>query len=149
MASPTKAQLAVARDFLARADRRISGAARAVARPGIEPGEFDNNFDGVITAIFHVVDAYELATTGVKRQAREAEQATRIEAALVALRAARTPRVPPGSRLTDLNARRNTSVHGEWVEVLDHDALEDAIRAAREFLGAVRHYLAAKGVDVS
>lgn len=149
MASPTRAQLAIARDFLARADRRINGAARAAARTNIDPGEFDNNFDGVITAIFHVVDAFELATTGVKRQVREAEQATRIEAALVALRAARTPKVPPGSRLTDLNARRNTSVHGEWVEVLDQDSLEDATRAAREFLGAVRHFLAAKGIDVS
>ena len=54
-----------------------------------------------------------------------------------------------GSRLIDLNVRRNTSVHGEWVEVLDQDALEDAIRAPRELLGAVRFCLAAKGIDVS
>ena len=66
-----------------------------------------------------------------------------------ALRAAKTPKVPPGSRLIDLNVRRNTSVHGEWVDVLDQDALEDAIRAARELLSAVRHCLAAKGTDVS
>ena len=66
MATPTKAQLGTARDFLIRADRRINGAAKA----------------------------------------------------------ARTPKVPPGTRLIDLNVRRNTSVHGEWVEVLDQDALE-------------------------
>ena len=149
MAAPTKAQLATARDFLARADRRINGAAKAATRSGTDPGEFDNNFDGVVTAIFHVVDAYELATAGIKRRAGAAEQATRIESVLAALRAANTPNVPPESRLIDLNVRRNTSVHGEWVEVVDQDALEDAVRAARELLGAVRHCLAAKGIDVS
>jgi hypothetical protein len=149
MAAPTKSQLATARDFLARAGRRIDGAATAARRPGAEPGEFDNNFDGVVSAIFHVVDAYELATTGIKRRVGEAEQATRIESVLAALRAAKTPLVPPGSRLIDLNVRRNTPVHGEWAEVLDQDALEDAIRAARELLRAVRHYLAVKGIDVS
>jgi hypothetical protein len=142
MAAPTKTQLAIARDFLARAGRRIDGAATAARRPDADPGEFDNNFDGVVSAIFHVVDAYELATTGIKRRAGEAEQATRIESVLAALRAAKTPLVPPGSRLI-------TSVHGEWVEVLDQDALEDAIRAARELLNAVRHCLAAKGIDIS
>ena len=149
MAAPTKAQLATARGFLARAGRRIDGAAKAARRLSADPGEFDNNFDGVVSAIFHVIDAYELATTGIKRRVGEAEQATRIESVLAALRAAKTPNVPPGSRLIDLNVRRNTSVHGEWVEVLDQDALEDAIRAARELLSAVRHCLAAKGIDVS
>jgi hypothetical protein len=149
MAAPTQTQLATARDFLARASRRIDGAAKAARRPGADPGEFDNNFDGVVSAIFHVIDAYELATTGIKRKVGEAEQATRIESVLTALRAAKTPNVPPGSRLIDLNVRRNTSVHGEWVEVLDQDALEDAIWAARELLSAVRHGLAAKGIDVS
>lgn len=149
MAAPTKAQIATARDFLIRADRRINGAAKAARRPNTDPGEFDNNFDGVVTAIFHVVDAYELATSGIKRRVGEAEQATRIASVLAALRVAETPKVPPGSRLIDLNVRRNTSVHGEWVEVLDQDALEDAVRAARELLGAVCHCLAAKGIDVS
>jgi hypothetical protein len=149
MASPTRAQLAIARELLARADRRIDGAARAARRPDADPGEFDNNFDGVVSAIFHVVDAYELAATGIKRRAGEAEQATRIASVFAALRAAGVPNVPPASRLVDLNARRNTSVHGEWVEVLDQEALEDAIRAAGELLGAVRNYLAAKGIDVS
>jgi hypothetical protein len=68
MAAPTKAQLATARAFLARADRRINGAAKAARRPSPDPGEIDNNFDGVVTAIFHVVDAYELATSGRSRR---------------------------------------------------------------------------------
>ena len=147
MPDPTKAQVAMARDFLDRADRRLRGAATAAARLDAEPGEFDNNFDGVVAGIFHIVDAYELVTTGIKRHAREAEQATRIQSVLAQLRAARTPDVPPGSRLIDLNRRRNTSVHGEWTEVIDQDALEDAIRAARDFLAAVRYALASRGVD--
>ncbi|OGF26397.1 MAG: hypothetical protein A2Z32_11550 [Chloroflexi bacterium RBG_16_69_14] len=149
MAAPTRAQLAAARDFLARADRRIDGAAKAAARPNADQGEFDNNFDGVVTAIFHAVDAYEVATTGIKRKVGEAEQPTRIESILAALRASRTPKVPPGSRLIELNRRRNTSVHGEWEEVLDQEALEDAIRAARELLTAIRYSLKAKGIDGS
>jgi hypothetical protein len=147
MAAPTKAQLATARDFLDRADRRITGAAKAALRSNADQGEFDNNFDGVVTAIFHAIDAFELATTGIKRRVGEAEQRTRIESVLASLRAARTPKVPPESRLTELNRRRNTSVHGEWEEVLDQDALEDAIHAARELVTAVRHYLKAKGIE--
>lgn len=149
MQSGRTGQVAIARDFLVRAERRIDGAATAAARPGAGPGEFDNNFDGVVTAIFHMVDAYELATIGIKRRVGEAEQATRIESVLAALRSAKTPKVPPASRLIDLNRRRNTSVHGEWMEVLDQDALQDAIRAARDLLAAVLHGLAAKGIDVS
>lgn len=139
----------MARDFLVRAERRINGAATAAARPDADPGEFDNNFDGVVSAIFHIVDAYEVATTRSKRRVGEAEQATRIQSVLAQLRAVKTPRVPPGSRLIDLNRRRNTSVHGEWMEVLDQDALRDAIRAARDLLNAVRHALITKGIDVS
>jgi len=141
--------IAMARDFLVRAERRIDGAATAAARPNADPGEFDNNFDGVVTAIFHIVDAYEVATTQTKRRVGEAEQATRIQSVLAQLRAAKTPGVPPGSRLIDLNRRRNTSVHGEWMEVVDQEALREAIRAARDFLIAVRHALAVKGIDVS
>jgi hypothetical protein len=130
MAAPTKAKLATVRGFLTRADRRINGAAKAATRPGTDPGEFDNNFDGVVTAILHVVDAYELATTGIKRRVGEAEQATRIESVLAALRAAKTPRVPPGSRLIDLNVRRNTSVHGEWgrFSIRTHSRMPYALR---------------------
>ena len=51
MATPTSAQLATARDLLARAGRRIDGAATADSRPGADPGEFDNNFDGVVSGM--------------------------------------------------------------------------------------------------
>jgi hypothetical protein len=147
MPEASQAQIAIAHDFLVRAERRINGAAAAAARPAIDPGEFDNNFDGVVTAIFHIVDAYELATTGIKRRVGEAEQPTRIESVLAALRATRTPNVPPASRLIDLNRRRNTSVHGEWMEVIDQEALSDAIKAASDFLTAVRRGLALGGLN--
>jgi hypothetical protein len=146
MASPTKAQLATARGFLARAAARFNGAAAAVARPNPTEGEFDNNFDGVVTGIFHVVDAFELITTGLRRETREAEQATRIRSAVLALGKAGVPDVPAATRLVGLNARRNTSVHGEWLEVLDPDALLDAIKAGRQLLAAVERYAKDHGV---
>jgi len=149
MPEAQEVRIAMARDFLARAERRIQGAATAAARPDAGPGEFDNNFDGVVTAIFHIVDAYEVATTGIKRQAGEAQQATRIQSVLASLQAARISSVPPASRLIDLNRRRNTSVHGEWLEVLDQGALEAAIASATSFLAAVRRALASEGIDLS
>jgi hypothetical protein len=45
MATPTKAQLATARGFLARAAARFNGAAAAVARPNPAEAHFDNNLD--------------------------------------------------------------------------------------------------------
>jgi len=148
MASPTKTQLATARSFLSRAARRFDGAAAAAIRPNPIEGEFDNNFDGVVTGIFHVVDAFELISTGLRRETREAEQATRIRSAVLALGQAGVPDVPAATRLVGLNARRNTSVHGEWVEVLDPEALLDAISAGRQLLVAVQRYAKARGIAV-
>lgn len=128
MATPTKAQLATAFALLARAEARFNGASTAAARPNASEGEFDNNFDGVVSGIFHVVDAYEMMTTGLRREPREAEQATRIRSVITALEQARVGSVPAAVRLVNLNTRRNTSVHGEWLEVLDSEALEDAIK---------------------
>jgi hypothetical protein len=58
MATPTKTHLATARSLLTRAAARFNGAAAAATRPDPTEGEFDNNFDGVVTGIFHVVDAF-------------------------------------------------------------------------------------------
>jgi hypothetical protein len=140
MPPPTRTQIANARSLLARAEARFNGAAAAAARTNPTEGEFDNNFDGVVTAIFHTVDAFELVTTGLRREPREAEQATRIQSVVAALQRDRIPRVPAAARLIDLNRRRNTSVHGEWLEILDVDALEDAIVAGRQLRDAVLAY---------
>lgn len=148
MARPTKTQLATARSFLSRAARRFDGAAAAATRPNPAEGEFDNNFDGVVTGVFHVVDAFELLSTGLRRETREAEQATRIRSAVVALRQAGVPDVPAATRLVGLNTRRNTSVHGEWVEVLDPEVLLDAIKAGRLLLVAVERYAIQYGIEV-
>jgi hypothetical protein len=141
MARPTQAQLARARALLARAESRFDGAAATVGRGSPSQGEFDYNFDGVVSGIFHIVDAFELATTGLRREVREADQATRIASALTVLRGAGVRDLPATTRLVGLNARRNTSVHGEWLEVLDRDELEAAVRAGRSLLRAVRAYL--------
>lgn len=137
----TQAQLDTVRGWLNRADVRLRGAAVAAARPNPSEGEFDNNFDGVVTAIFHAVDAFELARTGIHRRAGEGEQATVIRSVVVGLQAAGVPGVPHPARLIDLNTRRNTSVHGEWLEVLDTEGLEDAIAAARGLYNSVVTYL--------
>ena len=148
MATPTKAQLETAGKLLVRAEARFDGAAAAAARPHPTEGEFDNNFDGVVTGIFHVVDGFELMTSGLRREVREAEQATRIRSVVLRLEQDKIPSVPPASRLVHLNTRRNTSVHGEWLEVLDTDALQDAIAAGRALLAAVRAYAAKHGIGV-
>ncbi len=149
MPEVTAAHRRMAGDLLGRAERRLQGATVAASRTTADQGEFDNNFDGVVSSIFHMVDAYELATSGIKRQMSDADQPTRIQAVLASLRAANVPDLPPASRLMDLNRRRNTSVHGEWLEVLDRDLLEDAIRSARTLLIAIRRGLAARGIDLS
>lgn len=140
MANVTKTQLATAASKLARAQRRFDGAAAAAGRAGSQEGEFDNNFDGIVSGIFHVVDAFELMTTGLRREVREADQTTRIRSVVLALERDGIASVPPAARLIDLNVRRNASVHGEWLEVLDNEALGKAIAAGRALLAAVRAF---------
>ena len=125
-----------------RALARLDGASAAVARPDITDGEFDNHFDGVVSAIFHVADAVELIRTGVSRRVGEGGESTVIRSVLATLTAAGVSGVPAPARLVDLNSRRNASVHGSWTEVLDRDALEDAIAAGRAFHRAAAEYIA-------
>lgn len=68
MARLSDAMAAAARDMMSRAERRLDGAAAAIARTDITEGEFDNHFDGVVSAIFHVADAIEIVRTGINRQ---------------------------------------------------------------------------------
>jgi len=124
------------KDLMKRARDRIDGAAAAVSRERIEVGEFDNHFDGVVTAIFHVVDAVELTRTGVHRRVGEADEATLIRSVVATLVSSGVPDVPAAARLVGLNADRNASVHGHWTNVLDRDALEVAIAAARQLHAA-------------
>jgi hypothetical protein len=39
-------------------------------------------------------------------------------------------------------------VHGEWLEVLDPEALLDAIKAGRQLLAAVERYAKDRGIRV-
>lgn len=136
----------VANDKMSRAAKRLDGAAIAVARADITEGEFDNHFDGVVSAIFHVADAVELVRTGVHRRVGEGDEATVIRSVAATLAADNIAHVPAPARLIDLNARRNASVHGHWTEVLDRDALEDAIAAGRHFHEAAASYIERRGV---
>ena len=43
-------------------------------RKDITEGEFDNHFDGVVSAIFHIADAVELVRTGVHRRSARAKK---------------------------------------------------------------------------
>ena len=136
----------VARDKMSRAAKRLNGAATAVARKDVTEGEFDNHFDGVVSAIFHIADAVELVRTGVHRKIGEGEEATVIRSVIATLTADKVASVPAPVRLIDLNSRRNTSVHGHWTEVLDRDALEEAIAAGRQVHGAAAFYIERRGV---
>jgi hypothetical protein len=141
MSRSTASTLARARSLLVRAEKRFDGADAVIRREAALQGEFDNGFDGVVSGIFHIVDAFELATTGLRRDPREADQATRITSVVTALRQYGATDLPAASRLIGLNARRNTSVHGEYLDVLDRDELAIAVRAGRMLLAAVRGYL--------
>ena len=114
MAALTDATRKVARDMMLRAAKRLDGAAAAIARDDITEGEFDNHFDGVVAAIFHVADAVELVRTGVHRKVGEGEESTVIRSVVATLTADEAGSVPAPARLIDLNGRRNASVHGHW-----------------------------------
>ena len=133
---------------MTRAAKRIDGAAAAIDREGITEGEFDNNFDGVVSAIFHVADAVELARTGLRRKVGEGDEATVIRSVLATLSADGIDGVPGPARLIDLNHRRNASVHGDWTEILDRDALVDAIAAARQFHLAATTWIERRGLEL-
>jgi hypothetical protein len=57
LARLTHAQRATVDNLLARADARFDTAETAAKRPDAKPGEYDNNFDGVVSGIYHVLDA--------------------------------------------------------------------------------------------
>ena len=146
VAALTDSTRKVARDMMLRAAKRLDGVAAAIARNDITEGEFDNHFDGVVSAIFHVADAVALVRTGVHRKVGEGEESTVIRSVVATLTADDAGSVPAPARLIDLNGRRNASVHGHWTETLDHDALEDAIEAGRQFHRAARVYVERRGV---
>ena len=86
-----------------RAEQRLDGADAVIRREAALQGEFDNGFDGVVSGIFHIVDAFELATTALRRDPREADQATRITSVVTALRQYGATDLPAASRLIGLN----------------------------------------------
>lgn len=74
------------------------------------------------------------------------QASTLIQSVVLTLLQAGIEDVPAAMRLTGLNARRNTSVHGQWTDVLDREALESAIAAARSLHAAASAYLTGRGI---
>ena len=101
-----------------------------------------------MTAVFHVVDAVELVRTGTHRSVGADEEATIIRSVVLTLNNAGITEVPASARLTNLNSRRNASVHGDWTEVLYDEALADDVAAARLFHKAARAYIEQKGISL-
>lgn len=144
----TAAQEERVRNLLGRAKGRFGSAERASKRTSAQSGDYDNGFDGVVTGIYHILSAFELATTGRARSYGEADAPTAITHTVASLRAAGV-HAPTAKELTELNADRNTSVHGGLpASPFDTDRVLDAVDTARYFMGAVEQYLRQSGMNL-
>ena len=56
LARLTQAQRATVDNLLARAGARFDAAETAARRPDVKPGEYDNNFDGVVSGVGRELD---------------------------------------------------------------------------------------------
>jgi len=110
-------------------------------RTDVKPGEYDNNFDGVVHGIYHVLAAFHLATTGIHRSIGEADAPTVMASTLAAPGAAGLD-APSLRELQGLNRERNTSVHGGVLESpFGTEDIEEAVDIGRAFARSVREYL--------
>ena len=141
----TQAQRATVDNLLARAEARFDAAETAAKRPDVKPGEYDNNFDGVVSGIYHVLDAFHLATTGFHRSIGQADAPTTMASTLAALGAVGID-APSLRELAELNRERNASVHGGVLESpFGAEDLEEAVDIGRAFARSVREYLSREG----
>src|SRR5450759_1780032 len=139
LARLTQAQRATVDNLLARAGARFDAAETAARRPDAKPGEYDNNFDGVVSGIYHILDAFHLATTGLHRSIGQADAPTTMASTLTALGAVGidAPSLPD---LAELNRNRNTSVHGGVLESpFGTEDLEEAVEIGRAFALSLIH----------
>ena len=152
MATPTREQLAAAGGLLIRAQIRFDEAAAASGRQDVARSEFDvdfdDDFDGIVTGIFDVADAFGIATASLQRGITESEQAARVESVVTALQNDEIPNTPDATRLTRLHSMRDTPGRGESLGVRGAEAMRDALIAGRAFLSAVRAYLSKHAIDV-
>ena len=145
LARLTHAQRATVDNLLARADARFDAAETAAKRPDAKPGEYDNNFDGVVSGIYHVLDAFHLATTGLHRSIGQGDAPTTMASTLAALGAAGID-APSLRELAELNRDRNASAHGGVLESpFGTEDLEEAVEIGRAFARSVREYLSRAG----
>jgi hypothetical protein len=145
LARLTHAQRATVDNLLARADARFDAAETAARRPDAKPGEYDNNFDGAVSGIYHILDAFHLAATGLHRSIGQADAPTTMASTLASIGASGID-APSLRELAELNRDRNTSVHGGVLESpFGTEDLEEAVEIGRAFARSVREYLSRDG----
>lgn len=149
MTGRTGAEIEAIRRMLLRAESRFAAGWKVSEAVDPLPGELDNNFEGVVHGIHHVVEAHVLGATGARRKADDDSAAVLVDAVVIELRRSGIPDVPSAQRIKLLNARRNTSAHeGSWLDAIDGEMLGAAVSTARELLTAVRLDLRRRGLDV-
>lgn len=148
LAALTQAQKRTVASLIIRAEGRFNAAENAAHRTDAASGDYDNGFDGVVTGIYHLLDAFELARSAVHRSIGEADAPTIMASVVASLSAERIP-APSVIELRTLNRARNTSVHGGVLESpFGTSDVEDAVEIARFLAAAIRRYLNDSGLDV-
>jgi hypothetical protein len=126
---------------LVRARQRFEAATRTAYRNDSSQGEFDNAYEGVVSGINFLVEAYLLASSGVRRKVGEDDAPTLIRSTCAALKAKHIACPDPVDLVWE-QTRRNTSAHqGGWVSVLGPEDLERIAGLGGDLLVAVEAYL--------
>ena len=125
---------------LVRAQQRFDAANRTARRSDVQQGDFDNAYEGAVSGINFLVEAYLLASSGTRRKVGEDEATTLIHVTCSGLTARHIP-CPDAMDLIWEQRRRNTSAHeGDWVSNLGPDDLERVASLGERLLHAVRTY---------
>ena len=66
IAALNAAQRERVRNLLGRASARLDASERVAKLSEAQSGDYDNAFDGTVTAIYHILDAFELARMVVR-----------------------------------------------------------------------------------
>lgn len=127
--------------ILVRARQRFEAARRTAHRNDSLQGEFDNAYEGAVSGINFLVEAYLLASTGARRKVGEDDAPTLIRGTCAGLNA-RHIACPDPVELCWEQTRRNASAHqGDWASTLGPADLERIAGLGEDLLVAVEAYL--------
>jgi hypothetical protein len=127
--------------ILVRARQRFEAAERTAHRNDSQQGEFDNAYEGAVSGINFVVEAFLLASTGTRRKVGEDDAPTLIRSTCAGLSAKRIA-CPDPMELCWEQTRRNASAHqGDWASTLGPADLERIAGLGSDLLVAVEAYL--------